>query len=82
MGRRTQINVGGTLLDVIEQDFEIQREDWNEYKLLDGGIIRLKTTVQRIFRVLDDQGKPKYAPDGDPEVVVRHNTQVVAIERD
>lgn len=80
MGRRTQIRVEGNLLDVMEQDFEIAREEWNEYKLLDGGVIRVKTTVQRIFRVLDDQGKPKNTATGDPEVIVRHNTQVVAIE--
>jgi hypothetical protein len=67
-------------MDVMEQDFEIVREEWNEYKLLDGGIIRVKTTVQRIFRALDDQGKPRNTPEGDPEMIVRHNTQVVATE--
>lgn len=80
MGGRTQIRVEGELLDVMEHDFEIAREGWNEYKLLDGGVIRVKTTVQRIFRVLDEQGKPKTSREGDPEVIVRHNTQVVAIE--
>ena len=80
MGRKTQIRVDGNLLDVREEDFEIVREDWNEYKLLDGGNVRLKTTVQRVFRVLDAQGNPKSSPDGDPEVIIRHNTQVVAIE--
>ena len=29
----------------VEQDFEISREEWNEYKLLDGGVIRMKTSV-------------------------------------
>lgn len=80
MGRKTQIRVSGNLVDVLEQDFEIVREEWNEYRLLDGGTIRAKTTVQRIFRALDEQGRPKLTADGDPEVVVRHSTQVVAIE--
>jgi len=80
MGRRTQIRVGSNVLDVDEQDFEIAREEWNEYKLLDGGTVRVKTTVARIFRVVDADGKPKRSPEGDPEIVVRHNTQIVAID--
>ena len=80
MGRRTQIKVDGALIDVSEEDFEIVREEWNEYKLLDGGTIRMKTTMQRVFRVLDAQGKPELTPQGDPNMVVRHNTQVVAID--
>jgi hypothetical protein len=69
------------MLDVSEEDFEIVKEDWNEYRLLDGGTIRIKTTAQRIFRVLDANGNPKVGEDGDPEVVVRHSAQVVAVDR-
>ena len=80
MGRKTQIVVDGNPLDVREEDFEIVREDWNEYKLLDGGTIRAKMTMQRIFRVLDEKGNPAYTPDGDPHVIVRHSVTIVAID--
>jgi hypothetical protein len=39
------------MVSVSEEDFTIEKEDWNEYRLLDGGTIKVKTTVQRIFRV-------------------------------
>jgi hypothetical protein len=80
MGRKTQIRVDGNPIDVTDEDFEIVREDWNEYKLLDGGVVRVKVTVQRIFRALDAQGKPKVNTDGDPEIIVRHSTQIVGID--
>ena len=62
------------------QDFEIDREDWNSYKLLDGGVVRLKTTVSQIFRLVDDNDKPIYGPDGAPAFLVKHKPDVVAIE--
>jgi hypothetical protein len=77
MAKVVKVRVGDQEYDAIEQDFEIAREDWNEYKLLDGGVIRLKTTVQKIFRVLDSGGKPVVTPEGDPHVIVRHKTDVV-----
>lgn len=81
MGRKTQIQVGDVKVDVSEEDFEIVVEPWNEYRLLDGGAIRIKTTVHRVFRVLDANGKPKVTADGDPEVIVKHATQVVATDK-
>jgi len=77
---RMTIKVGSQEIHVIELDFRVSKEDWNEYDLLDGGRVRLKTTPFRIFRVLDDEGKPAYTDDGDPNIIVRHNTQIVAIE--
>lgn len=80
MGRKTQIRVGDVMVDVTDEDFEIVTEPWNEYRLLDGGRVRVKTTIHKIYRVLDANGKQKISPDGDPEVLVRHNAQIVATE--
>ncbi|HUG14256.1 MAG TPA: hypothetical protein VMM78_04485 [Thermomicrobiales bacterium] len=73
-----KINVGGQDVDAVEVSFSIVREDWNEYELADGGHVRLKTTTQRILRVLDDAGKPARTPDGEPFIVVQTSNQVVA----
>jgi hypothetical protein len=81
LGRKTQVRIGDVMVSVSEEDFTIEKEDWNEYRLLDGGTIKVKTTVQRIFRVLDARGKPKIDADGDPEVLVRHSSQVVATDK-
>ena len=70
--------VGGQEVSAVERDFQIQREEWNEYKLLDGGIVRVKTTVNRICQVVDDNGNPKYNADGTPLMVVHHKSDVVS----
>jgi hypothetical protein len=75
--RRLTIQVRDSKLDVIEEEFTTVKEDWNEYELSDGTLVRLKTTAQRIFRVLDTDGKPAITPDGEPFLVVRHQAQVV-----
>ena len=80
MPRVIKIKVGNREVDAVEQQFDIQREEWNEYKLLDGGTVRLKTSVQRIFRMVDPKGKPAYNDQGDPNMIVRHKSEVVAIE--
>ena len=73
-----KIRVGDNEVLAIEAQFEIGREEWNEYKLLDGGTVRVKTTVQRIFRIVDAEGKQKYSDEGDPQVIVRHKSDIVA----
>ena len=81
MARKTRVQIAnGEERDALELDFEIQKEEWDEYKLLDGGHVRLKTSALKMFRVLDTQGKPAYTPDGDPLILVRHNTQIVSTE--
>ncbi len=78
MAKVVKIQVGDNEQDAIEQTFEIATENWNEYRLADGGIVRVKTTAQKIYRLLDANGNPAMAPDGDPAVLVKHSTQVVA----
>lgn len=63
-----------------ELDFDIVKEDWNEYQLADGGYLKFKAVVQRVFWVLDSSGNRTYTREGDPYLVVRSNNQVVASE--
>jgi len=65
---------------VSEEEFKVVREEWNEYELLDGGRIRTKNSVQKIYRVLDADGKPALTPEGDPQVVISSTNQVTASE--
>ena len=70
----------GVELPARELDFEPVKEAWSEYKLEDGGKVRIRATAMKIFRVIDDQGKPAYQPDGQPFVIVTQSGQVVASE--
>ena len=72
------ITVDGKPTKGIERDFTIREENWSAYDLLDGGLIRLKTTALKIFQVVDDEGNPLNAPDGTPMFVVQHKSDVVA----
>jgi hypothetical protein len=74
-----KITIDGKEVSVREQDFEIAKEEWAEYKLLDGGTVRVKTNVTRIYRVLDEQGNPAVHPDGQPQMYV--NTSLVVVAR-
>ncbi len=70
----------GIELSAIELDFEPVKEAWSEYKLSDGGKVRIRATAMKIFRVLDAEGKPAYQPDGQPFMIVTQSGQVVASE--
>jgi hypothetical protein len=65
-------------VDALEVDFKPVSEQWDEYELADGGRVRVKTVVQRIYRIVDSEGKATRTPDGDPAVVVRHGTLIVS----
>ncbi len=61
-----------------EVKFDTIEEPWCIYRLEDGTQVRLKTTVLKMFRVLDDDGNPAYTPEGDPFIIVRSSRQVTA----
>jgi hypothetical protein len=60
-----------------EVDFKLEHEDWSQYALPDGTVVKLKTTVLKILQVLDDSNKPARTPEGDPLLVVNHRTDVI-----
>ena len=73
-----EIQLNGQTVKVIEQDFEIGREAWNEYKLLDGGAVRARLSVSRIFRLLNDDSTFAVDPQGDPVYVIMSRNEVVS----
>lgn len=75
-----RVNLGGREVNAIEADFEIGQEPWNSYMLADGGQVRVKTVVQKLLKIVDDQGNPLYDENGDPQIIVRSNVIVAASE--
>ena len=59
----TKINFQGREVDATEVEFQTRKEDWNEYQLMDGTVIKMKLVVSGIFRIdglYDDEGNPVY----------------------
>ena len=77
MSKTIKLKINDKEYIAIEVAFEIDEENWNKYKLLDGGEVRTKTTIAKIFLALDDKGDPILTEEGDPMMIVRHNTVVV-----
>lgn len=69
----------GRTLPVVEVDFEVVREDWNEYTLSDGTKLRVKNIVTRIFLQVDENGEVIYNENGEPNVVINGKNNLVAI---
>ena len=58
-----KINFQGREVEATDVDFITRKEDFNEYQLSDGKVIRMKTVVTDIFRLegeKDPEGNPVY----------------------
>jgi hypothetical protein len=81
VARMMKVKLGdGRDVNAIEVDFEIKREEWNEYELADGGRLRVKTVVHKILRVVDENGRQVYDANGDPVMIARNNVIISASE--
>src|ERR1700730_2559166 len=79
MSKVVTLNIGpNQQVQAVEEEFSTVREDWNEYETASGVKIRVKPLVAKIFRIVDSSGRPAFAPDGDPQVLVRQSVQIVA----
>lgn len=67
----------GTEVKAQEVMFETVKEGWNEYALANGVTVRFRTVALKIFQILDDEGKPSYTAEGDPNILVRSENKVV-----
>lgn len=64
----------GSEVEAANVDFETKREDWNEYALEDGTVLRFKTVVSSIIRT------ENYDPmTGDPVYHVR-STNIIRVK--
>jgi hypothetical protein len=70
----------GQTRKVEQLDFDIVKEDWNEYQLADGVYLKSKTILTKVYWILDDTGKRMYTPEGDPFLIMNSANQVVATE--
>ena len=61
-GKKVKVPIGGRLVNAEELGYKTIAEEWNEYKLDDGSILRLKSVLTRVARTeeFDQQGDPVY----------------------
>lgn len=66
MEKPVKVNFQGKQVDGVELDFKARKEEWNEYEVSDGTIIRMKLVATNIVR-LENQ----YDRDGNPIYTVK-----------
>jgi hypothetical protein len=73
MERTIKVPFQGKTVDGLDMDFKSIKEDWNEYQINDGTIVRMKVVVVNIAKVTD-----KYDNEGNPVYIVK-TSNVLAI---
>ena len=69
-----KIQFQGEEVDATVVDFRIEREDWNEYQLLDGSHLRLRLVLSEVYRIhgqYDNDGNPVYVARSGNVLAVR-----------
>jgi hypothetical protein len=61
-----------------EIEFETDKEPWSDYHLIDGTKLRVKHTMLKTFRLVDENNKPSFDENGDPQVYINGSIVVVA----
>lgn len=62
MSPKRKLRYGPEMVDGEDVEFEPLAERWNEYRLSDGTLLKMKLVVTRIIRIdkYNDQGEPIY----------------------
>jgi hypothetical protein len=74
MQDKRKIPLGDEMVDAVSVPYRSSVENWNEYFLDDGSVIRMKTVATEIFRV-----EGKFDAGGDPVYIVR-STNVMNVQ--
>lgn len=62
------------LLEGVDLDFQVIKEEWNEYKLSDGTTLKVRLVLTGVKRL------KKYSPDGNPIYVISSTNLVRAVD--
>jgi hypothetical protein len=65
LAKRIQVEFEGKTVPADQLEFETEKEPWTVYKLEDGTVLRLKTVLATVSRLVD-----RYKPDGEPIYVL------------
>ena len=65
-------------IDAYELPYDTVREEWNQYRLPDGRLVRVKVIVSRICQAVDTNGENINTPDGSPLLVVSNRVEIIA----
>ncbi len=63
-----------------EVTFSVTDEQWSSYQLSDGNRLRMKNTVIKVFRIVDENGNGLYSGEGEPQYFVNATALIVASE--
>jgi len=72
--RMRKIPFRGQEVDATEVDFQTRKEDWNEYQLMDGTVIKMKLVAGEVFRIegeYDEEANPVYIVRSKNVLIVR-----------
>lgn len=71
--RQRKVRLGDEDVDALEMPYQNIAEHWNEYLLNDGSVLRLKSVVTSILKLVD-----RYDGEGNPQYLVK-SAQVVSV---
>ncbi len=70
-----KVQYQGRQVDGEPVDFLTRKEDFNEYQLADGKVLKIKMVVTRIIRLVEEK-----APDGSPVYLIQSQNVVAPID--
>ncbi len=71
---RMKVEYQGKAVEALEVEFLVRKEDWNEYQLTDGGVLRLKAVLTDVIKLEGERD-----PEGNPVYLVR-STNVLRVK--
>ena len=74
MPRRTKIPYQNRVIQGVSMEFDAERENWNEYRLEDGSLVRVRTVVSDIVKTDEP------TETGEPLIIVRSTTLIAYSE--